>query len=156
MLLPTRDGGRLIAAALTSVRHCCARWGGFDEGFTTAALEDLDLGLRLSRRGFTLRYEPSLEGLHHHRMTYCESLRRAERIGAAAVYFHAIHGSSAHAAVGGPSVLRRYGLRVTATLLAGSRCAPRLPAPLRAFRWRVTHLGAFARGLSRGERGDVS
>lgn len=153
---PVDPARHLYTAHVSLPKALLREVGGFDEGFTTAALEDLDLGLRLSRRGFTLRYEPSLEGLHHHRMTYCESLRRAERIGAAAVYFHAIHGSSAHAAVGGPSVLRRYGLRVTATLLAGSRCAPRLPAPLRAFRWRVTHLGAFARGLSRGERGDVS
>lgn len=126
--------------------------GGFDERFTSAAVEDLELGLRLSRRGFVLRYEPSLVGLHDHPTTYAESLRRAERIGAAAACFHTIHGPKAHAAAGRPSRPKRYALRIAATLLAGSRCAPRLPPPVRAFRWRITHLAAFAHGLSQAER----
>src|SRR3712207_7016635 len=32
--------------------------GGFDEGFRSAAHEDIDLGLRLERRGMRLAYDP--------------------------------------------------------------------------------------------------
>jgi glycosyltransferase involved in cell wall biosynthesis len=126
--------------------------GGFDERFTTAAVEDLELGLRLSRRGFKLSYHPALEVLHDHYTTYADSLRRTERVGAAAACFHTIHGRAAHPAVGRPPPVRRGALRAAAALLAGSRCAPGLPAPVRAFRWRVAHSAAFARGLSEAER----
>jgi len=139
----------LYTAHVSLPRAALMEVGGFDERFTTAAVEDLELGLRLSRRAFTLQYEPSLEGLHDHHTTYAASLRRAERVGVAAARFHAIHGP--HPAVGRPSPMRRRALGAAARLLATSRYGPRLPARVRAFRWRVAHSAAYARGLSEAE-----
>jgi glycosyltransferase involved in cell wall biosynthesis len=152
-LLPGRvDPVRYLYTAHVSLpKELLLDVGGFDERFTTAAVEDLELGLRLSRRGFTLVYDPALDALHNHHTTYVESLLRTERVGAAAARFHAIHGASAHPAVGRPSRRRRRALRLAATLLAGSHPAQRLPPRLRSFRWRIVHSDAFSRGLTKAE-----
>lgn len=58
---------------------------GFSERFPFAAFEDVELGLRLGKRGLVLHYEPRALGYHHHPMTLHASLERMKRLAAGAL-----------------------------------------------------------------------
>jgi GT2 family glycosyltransferase len=56
--------------------------GGFDERFPFL-MEDIELGIRLARRGARLEYRPDLRVLHHHAQTVDSFAPRLEATGAA-------------------------------------------------------------------------
>jgi GT2 family glycosyltransferase len=59
-------GGRHFYSGNVSVKTELVRGvGGFDEGFRTAAHDDIDLGLRLERSGLRLVYDPHAVVEHH-------------------------------------------------------------------------------------------
>ena len=48
-------------------REAFARVGGFDESYSAASVEDIDLGYRLNKTGATIRLDPSLRVSHANR-----------------------------------------------------------------------------------------
>jgi GT2 family glycosyltransferase len=58
---------------------------GFSTRFPFAAFEDVELGLRLKRRGLVLHYEPQARAYHHHALTLRASLDRMRRLAAGAL-----------------------------------------------------------------------
>jgi glycosyltransferase involved in cell wall biosynthesis len=54
--------------------------GGFSERFPGAAFEDVELGVRLARRGLRLHFEPQALGYHYHPVTLRGSLARMESV----------------------------------------------------------------------------
>ena len=62
--------------------------GGFDEGFTHYGLEDVELGLRLKRKGFEVRLHPLAVGYHHKSMEVLDLIHRELEEGKSAVYLH--------------------------------------------------------------------
>jgi GT2 family glycosyltransferase len=66
--------------------------GGFDERFPFAAVEDVELGLRLERAGLELVYDPDLLVEHDHFYAPAGFAAREERVGASARLMHALHG----------------------------------------------------------------
>jgi len=60
--------------------------GSFDERFTAAGWEDVDLGIRLTAAGMAIVYEPVAVGLHFHAVDFKGYVRRTRRAG----YFHAM------------------------------------------------------------------
>lgn len=53
------------AAALALRREALERVGGLDESFYPAWFEDVDLAIRLSQEGYSIRYWPQARFLHH-------------------------------------------------------------------------------------------
>jgi hypothetical protein len=66
--------------------------GGFDERFPFAALEDVELGLRLERAGLVLVYHPEMLVEHDHPYVASGFGARQERVGASARLMTDIHG----------------------------------------------------------------
>jgi hypothetical protein len=64
--------------------------GGFDETFADAALEDIELGLRLERAGMRLVYDEAAVVEHFHPMDLRGSLERMRRLGGAAASLNAL------------------------------------------------------------------
>lgn len=58
-----------------------AREHPFREDIALYGWEDIEWGLRLAQRGIPLIYAPEARALHHHYMTFEDSLRRMETIG---------------------------------------------------------------------------
>lgn len=54
--------------------------GGFNERFPDAAFEDVELGVRLARKGLILHYREDALGYHHHPMDLKGSLDRMNRL----------------------------------------------------------------------------
>ncbi len=50
-------------------RQALLQAGLFDEIFTGPAAEDIEMGYRLSQRGYRVLYEPKIVAWHHHQMT---------------------------------------------------------------------------------------
>lgn len=65
--------------------------GGFDEGFRTAAHDDIDLGLRLERSGMRLAYDAAAVVEHFQPTDLARTLERAFRIGHSLPRFAARH-----------------------------------------------------------------
>jgi len=62
--------------------------GGFDESFSYASHEDLEMGMRLARQGgMRLHYEPTLLACHEHPLTPASGLRRVTTMGMSAVHY---------------------------------------------------------------------
>lgn len=57
--------GAALCLRMSAVREI----GGFDEQFTPAYYEDVDLCTRLARRGWEVRFIPALRGLHYEGVT---------------------------------------------------------------------------------------
>jgi hypothetical protein len=68
-----------------------ARLGGFDEGFPSAAYEDIELGYRLQQGGVRLVYNRDAVIYHLHEMTFAGQLARQEVNGRSAAYAVAKH-----------------------------------------------------------------
>jgi GT2 family glycosyltransferase len=85
--LPARPGpvpapGRFFYTANVSAKTELLRaQGGFDEGFPGAAVEDVELGLRLERAGLRLTYDPDAVVEHHHPMDLAGLLARMRAAG---------------------------------------------------------------------------
>ena len=124
------------------------RTGGFDERFTGAAVEDIELGGRLATAGMVLEHAPELVVLHDHHTTYRASLERMERVGRAARRYRELHPDRPHPGIGSPKALKRFLYRLAWSLLAEERRpADHLPRRLRELRWTLAHRHAYVRGL---------
>ena len=67
----------------------------FDERFTAACWEDIDLGTRLSARGMKMIYNKDALGYHVHPTDFRRYAKRAERAGYFEVIYHAKQSKSA-------------------------------------------------------------
>jgi hypothetical protein len=67
--------------------------GGFDEGFTSAGHEDIDLGLRLHQQGMRLTYDRQAVVEHYHPSDLSMAIERARDIGRANARFIERHPS---------------------------------------------------------------
>jgi GT2 family glycosyltransferase len=76
--------------------------GGFDERFPFL-MEDIELGIRLARRGVRLDYRPQLRVMHHHEQTLSSFAPRLETTGAAAALLHRVHPHETPAEIAGPT-----------------------------------------------------
>lgn len=61
--------------------------GQFDEGFKTAAYEDIELGYRLSNAGLQLLYNPQAVAYHHQFVLFVDACRKSHENSAAARMF---------------------------------------------------------------------
>ena len=69
--------------------------GGFDEEhFRSYGWEDLDLGIRLARRGCRLCYEPTARARHVHAHTVSSIVQRQRQLGTGAVILERLHPDS--------------------------------------------------------------
>jgi hypothetical protein len=59
-------GGRFFTANVSAKRQLMQEAGGFEESFPRAAHEDIDLGLRLEKRGMRLAYDAHAVVEHWH------------------------------------------------------------------------------------------
>jgi GT2 family glycosyltransferase len=57
--------------------------GIFDEDFRQAAGEDVELGMRLKKKGFEITYNPKAAVKHFHRVTFLSYCRRQKMAGRA-------------------------------------------------------------------------
>lgn len=65
--------------------------GGFDEDFREYGWEDIELSLRLKKRGLRLVYAPGAVARHHHPTTLRSFLKRQRRVGYSAWTFYLKH-----------------------------------------------------------------
>ena len=104
------DGDRFYTCNVSVKKALMVRGGGFDEAFTRASHEDIELGLRLSRQcGMHLYYDPDSVGYHDHRLSFPSAFRRIYFMGYSSVMFWSKVGE-------GGSVTRRALRRVMRTV----------------------------------------
>ena len=65
--------------------------GGFDESFQEYGWEDMELGLRLKKRGMRLVYNARAVACHHHRINLASFARRQRQVGRTAWTFYGRH-----------------------------------------------------------------
>jgi glycosyltransferase involved in cell wall biosynthesis len=75
-------GGRFFTANVSAKIELLREVGGFDESFPLAAHEDLDLGLRLEKRGMRLAYDADAVVEHWHPLDLETAIERLHREGA--------------------------------------------------------------------------
>jgi glycosyltransferase involved in cell wall biosynthesis len=146
-----------ITANLSLQRSVLLESGGFDEGFRDAAMEDTELGYRLSRQGLQIRYAPDALAYHWHPISLDAFLDRERKLGQAAVCLsqrwpelQAQLLDPATNLAGRPSILRWLGSRLVhwpwlaAALLPSTRwLAHRPPGALQAWVGPLFWLAAF-------------
>lgn len=123
--------------------------GGFDSRFPFAAVEDIELGLRLGDRGLQLDYHPEVVVVHDHVPTLQSSIRRAERVGQSAALFAALHRHRLHPDLRPVTGWRRNAIVAAAPLGRLVEGAP-MPVSLRERLWRLLHLAAYVKGYEMG------
>jgi len=113
--------------------------GGFDERFPFAAVEDVEIGVRLERAGLELDYHPELLVEHDHWYTPAAFSARQERVGAAAHLMRDLLGDQRP--LPGPSWSWPLLRTAAPTLLrfAGWPCVPKSV-------WKALSLAGYARG----------
>ncbi len=65
--------------------------GGFDESFQEYGWEDMELGLRLKKKGMHLVYNSRAVAYHHHRINLASFVRRQRKVGRTAWTFYGRH-----------------------------------------------------------------
>ncbi len=65
--------------------------GGFDENFPECNWEDIELGLRLKRKGMRLVYAPQARTYHYHPISISSFIRRQHKVGRSAWTFYEKH-----------------------------------------------------------------
>lgn len=121
------------------------RVGGFNVRFPTAAVEDTELGVRLSEAGLQLDYHPELLVLHDHPTTPSQSISRSMAVGHSAALYNRLRPERPHPAVQPPQGLAWTVVRAATPLLG---TLARLPLPIRAREgiWLAMTRAAYARG----------
>lgn len=123
--------------------------GGFDTRFPYAAVEDMEIGLRLRDRGVVLDYRPELVVLHSHETTLDRWLERMRLVGRSAALLERMHPDNPSPTVAMPTGARYAGVRAAAPL-ARRLDRPHAPPWFQRLRWRVLHHAAYARGYRQG------
>jgi glycosyltransferase involved in cell wall biosynthesis len=130
------------------------RIGGFDLRFPDAAVEDIELGVRLADAGLKLDYHPELLVLHNHPTTPGQSLRRSVTVGRSAALYNQLRPDRPHPAVRPPQGIAWLAVRAFAPLLVLLAQAP-LPRGLRELVWLAMTRAGYARGYRLGPAGDT-
>jgi GT2 family glycosyltransferase len=139
---PVRPARSLYTPHVSLKVAALAHVGGFDARFPFAAVEDVELGLRLERAGLELVYHPELLVEHDHPYAPAGFGSRQERVGASARLMREIHGET------GLLPAPRWSWPVHRALRPLlERLAPRpLPPRLAARVWSALALAGFADG----------
>jgi GT2 family glycosyltransferase len=127
------------AAALEAV-------GGFDERFPFAAVEDIEIGLRLERAGLELVYHRELLVEHDHPYAPQGFRERQARVGASARLMEELH--PAHGLL--PAPRWSWPLHRAARPLLEALAGRRLPAGRRERVWAALAMAGYAEGWARG------
>jgi len=112
--------------------------GGFNEHYTGASAEDVELGYMMNRKGFKILYDNRIRGIHYHHHSLRSLLKNNFKKSAALVeltWKMARHDRSSH----GFTDRRNFVALVAAALLTGS-----LILFLLDVRWGVLHIAAWA------------
>jgi GT2 family glycosyltransferase len=133
-------------------RSLFERLGGFDTRFPTAAVEDIELGVRLADSGLELDYHPELLVLHDHPTTPAQSLRRSVAVGRSAALYNELRPERPHPGVQAPRGLAWSAVRIAAPLLSRMAQVP-LPKGIRERVWLAMTRGGYARGYDEGLAG---
>jgi glycosyltransferase involved in cell wall biosynthesis len=142
----TVDAASYFYSSHVSVkRSLFNRVGGFDVRFPTAAVEDTELGVRLSEAGLQLDYHPELLVLHDHPTTPSQSLSRSMAVGRSAALYNRLRPERPHPAVQPPQGLAWTAVRA-ATPLFGTLARLPLPIRMREGIWLAMTRAAYARG----------
>jgi GT2 family glycosyltransferase len=141
--------GSFVTAHVSLKRSLFEQSGGFDTRFPWAALEDVELSIRLDRLGLELDYHPELLVLHDHPTTVKESLDRWKRIGRSAALLHQLQPASSTPELESPDGWRWRLVLWTGPLL---RLMSRIPLPGRVLEkvWWATYHSQYARGYREG------
>lgn len=144
------DGSSYFYSSHASLkRSLFERVGGFDVRFPSAAVEDTELGVRLTEAGLELDYHPELLVLHDHPTTPAQSLRRSAAVGRSAALYNRLRPDRPHPGVQEPRGLAWSAVRTTAPLL-GSLAELPLPPGVRERVWLAMTRGGYARGYRMG------
>jgi len=145
---PVDPANYFYSSHLSLARAAFDAVGGFDERFPYAAIEDTDLGFRLTDWGLTLEYHPELLVWHDHPTTLDASLARMERVGVSAARYNSLKPDRPHQAIGTASGPRWRALHMTAPIL--DKIKPTwLPASIRGRYLWLRHMAHFSVGYRR-------
>jgi glycosyltransferase involved in cell wall biosynthesis len=136
-------------AHVSAKRSTLERVGGFDARFPYAAVEDVELGVRLASVGVELDYRSELLVLHDHPTTVGRSVEKMARTGRSAALYNALHPDRPHWAMAEPDGIRWNALERARPLIETLAKAP-LPGRAAAPVWRLLHLAAYAKGYRDG------
>lgn len=146
---PVDVAGYFYTAHVSLKKAAFDATGGFDTRFPYAAVEDMEIGLRLRRRGVTLDYRPELLVLHSHPTTLDRWLERMRLVGQSAALLHRMHPDDESPTVSIPAGPLYAGVRAAAPVFRRLD-HPSAPRRLQKLRWRVLHHAAYARGYRAG------
>lgn len=146
---PVSSAKHLYTAHVSMKKELFDMVGGFDRRFPYAAVEDMELGLRLERVGLELHYVPDLLVLHEHPIALEPSLERMRRVGRSAALFNRIHPEIRHPHLDRPDGVRWRALR-GALPCVRPLARRRVPTWLRERAWHALHLAAYAEGFRDG------
>jgi glycosyltransferase involved in cell wall biosynthesis len=140
--------GYFYTAHVSLKREAFQAVGGFDTRFPYAAVEDMEIGVRLRRHGVTLDYHPELLVVHSHATTLDRWLERMRLVGRSAALLERIHPDDPSPTVSMPTGPLYAGVRFASPLFR--RLERPAPAWFQRLRWRVLHHAAYARGYRQG------
>jgi GT2 family glycosyltransferase len=119
--------------------------GGFDERFPFAAVEDVEIGLRLERAGLELVYHDELVVQHDHQYAPAGFAARQERVGASARLLFELHGDRALL----PTPSWTWALHRAARPALAALASRPLRPPLRERVWAALAMAGYASGWAR-------
>jgi glycosyltransferase involved in cell wall biosynthesis len=152
----TVDAANYFYSSHASVkRSILNQVGGFDVRFPTAAVEDTELGVRLSDAGLKLDYHPELLVLHDHPTTPRQSVRRSIAVGRSAALYNRLRPERPHPAVQAPRGFAWAAVRAATPLLGALAQLP-LPRRLREGIWLAMTRAAYARGYRIGRKDSIA
>lgn len=146
---PVDIGGYFYTAHVSLKKAAFNAVGGFDTRFPYAAVEDMEIGLRLREREVVLDYRPELVVLHSHETTLERWLERMVLVGRSAALLERMRPDDTGPTVSIPTGARYAGVRAAAPILRRLDLT-RAPRTLQKLRWRVLHHAAYARGYRQG------
>jgi glycosyltransferase involved in cell wall biosynthesis len=146
---PVEPVGSFVTAHVSLKRDLIERAGRFDTRFPWAALEDVELALRLERLGIELDYRPELLVLHDHPTSPATAFARWDRIGRSAALLFEIHPDWDRPGLDRPGGWRWRAAEWTYPVWRAGAGVP-LPRGLRERIWRMGYLSSYARGFRRG------
>lgn len=146
---PVDPASYFYSSHVSIKRTIFERVGGFDERFPGAAVEDTELGVRLTDAGLELHYHPELLVLHDHPTTPDQSLRRSIAVGRSAALYNRLRPDRPHGDIQAPRGLRWSAVRVARPVLAWLARLP-LPPGLREPVWLAMTRAGYAHGYELG------